>query len=153
MIYYEDWPRALPILHGCRCPVAVTSWEIPEALQVQQLLLDANFEAPELRDNPFASHAPHRVTDDHGTTMFGNLVLFTTRPSSVHPWRALLSPAWSEPCEEDLRDALRLVQGHLEVLSGRRAQLVFRDHIEADDFRIPEDVSVDMDRAYRGLGY
>ncbi|OLQ00175.1 hypothetical protein AK812_SmicGene17182 [Symbiodinium microadriaticum] len=119
------------------------------------------YEAPELRDNPFASHAPHRVTDDHGTTMFGNLVLFTTRPCSALPWKALLSPAESEPCEEDLRDALRLVQGHLEVLSGRRAQLemildepkVFRDHIERDGFRIPEDISVDMDRAYRGLGY
>eukprot|EP00439_Symbiodinium_sp_Y106_P052553 s2340_g7.t1 len=35
-------------LHRCRCPLAVTAWEIPEALQVQQLLLDANFEARKL---------------------------------------------------------------------------------------------------------
>ncbi|CAE7724534.1 unnamed protein product [Symbiodinium sp. CCMP2592] len=161
MIYYKEWPRALPTLHGCLCPLAVTAWEFPEALQVQQLLLDANFEVPELRDNPFASHAPHRVTDDHGTTMFGNLVLFTTRPCSALPWQALVSPSESEPCEEDLRDALRLIQGHLEVLSGRRAELemildepqVFREYIESDDFRIPEDISVDMDRAYRGLGF
>ena len=27
------------------------------------------FSASEAQDNPFASHAPHRVTDDHGTTM------------------------------------------------------------------------------------
>eukprot|EP00439_Symbiodinium_sp_Y106_P050220 s2180_g6.t1 len=61
----------------------------------------------------------------------------------------------------DLKDVLRLIQGHLEVLSGKRAELemildepqVFREYIESDDFRIPEDISVDMDRAYRGLGF
>lgn len=159
MIFYPTWLAALPLILAYGSPFAATAWNASEAVQVQQILKDAGFAQAELHANPFASRAPHRVTDDHGTAMFGNLTLFIARPSSARSWETFLRPPSGSPTDEDLCDAIRLMQAHLEVLSGKRATLElalespeeFRQHLEGT--AVPEDIERDLSKAYCLLGY
>jgi len=162
MIFYPTWSGALPPILALGCPFVVTAWAMPESVGVRQVLVDAGFREPDVSANPFSSRCPHRVTDDHGTTNFGNMVLLATAPRQGRIWDALLRPGSGEPSEEDLRDALRLIQGHLEAAIDVRAPLeAILD--SPDDYRgrleraakvgleAPGDVARDMAEAYAAL--
>lgn len=159
MIFYPTWPAALSQILSFGCPFVVTAWALHEAVGVRQLLVDANFAEPSMSMNPFASRCPHRVTDDHGTTSLGNMALLVTAPRQGRSWDALLHPATGGQSDEDLRDTLRLIQGHLEVAVGVRAPLegildspeeyarMLKKAAEAGR-EVPKDVARDMTEAY-----
>eukprot|EP01051_Picozoa_sp_SAG22_P013304 SAG22_NODE_1473_length_4341_cov_30.519566_2_plen_139_part_00 len=99
MIFYESWlptvdallaPTAPPPAPAAadqpaapaaaalpRWPLVVTAWVHAEALGVRQLLMDRKARPLkeldlDMQSNPWASLAPQKVMDDHGTCNFNN---------------------------------------------------------------------------------
>lgn len=164
MIFYDTWPAALNRIIALRCPLVVTAWALTESVGVRSLLVDAGFESPKFGPNAFASRCPHRVTDDHGTTPFGNLCLLVTAPRHEPVWAEYLREGigGGAPHVDDIEDALRLMQGHLEVAVGAEAELEtilsypgYYDSLlkrcEADGRPVPTAVANDLAEARRLL--
>lgn len=129
LVFYPSWRPALAIIervcHDGGCAFVTTAWSAAEALAARQLLLDAGFDTPRVAPNSFASRAPQRVTDDHGTTCFGNLVLVSASVRRRRTWAPLLRPprrnaagAPDDDTRRDARAALVLIHVALEITVG-----------------------------------